>query len=349
MPFDRAFDEAYVAIKQAAESCGLTCTRADEDSRSGQVLQIILETIKESHVIVADLTGGNPNVFYETAFAHAEKTPQKVILIAQRDVDVPFDLRALRYLQYDNNLDGRMQLQNRLLGFITEALDDSPGEYVDTISKSLERSRRLVADCQALLASGVPVVERLIIRTYSGFSSLSIADGESGDSEGLAERELLLQERNLMRKLIQGGATYKAVLSPLTEKQMLDSPQFAYRRLRWERLKEILQGNTGDIEDKCLLLDRVQFVVSPLRNNHVVILGDRLLYEGVKTKIEGGFGLTLRITHRGIISAFIKAFDSFFADAAKYTVAQTPRASGESEGDWKRRAVLDHIDFKVNV
>src|SRR4051794_38073748 len=111
MPFDVSFDDVYVAIKEAAYAYGLSCARGDEDSRSGQVLQMILDAISGSDLIIADLSGGNPIVFYETAFAHAHKPPQNVILLAQHDADVPFDLRALRYLQYDNNAKGRDQLR----------------------------------------------------------------------------------------------------------------------------------------------------------------------------------------------------------------------------------------------
>jgi len=48
-------------------------------------------------VLLADLTGKNPNVFYELGLAHALAKP--VILIAETLDDIPFDLRALRVIQ----------------------------------------------------------------------------------------------------------------------------------------------------------------------------------------------------------------------------------------------------------
>jgi hypothetical protein len=47
------------------------------------------------------LTDKNPNVFYELGLAHAMAKP--AILVTASLSDVPFDLRALRVLEYDKN------------------------------------------------------------------------------------------------------------------------------------------------------------------------------------------------------------------------------------------------------
>ena len=49
--------------------------------------------------MVADLTGRNPNVFYELGLAHAAMKP--VVFTAANIEDVPFDLRHLRVILYD--------------------------------------------------------------------------------------------------------------------------------------------------------------------------------------------------------------------------------------------------------
>jgi nucleoside 2-deoxyribosyltransferase len=56
--------------------------------------------IRRSDVVVADLTGLNPNVFYEMGLAHA--LGKTIILIKQKDAQrVPFDLGNHRYYEYD--------------------------------------------------------------------------------------------------------------------------------------------------------------------------------------------------------------------------------------------------------
>jgi len=47
---------------------------------------------------VADLTGRNPNVYYEVGVAHA--FGKDVILISQSDEDLPFDLQNMRIIIY---------------------------------------------------------------------------------------------------------------------------------------------------------------------------------------------------------------------------------------------------------
>jgi len=56
---------------------------------------------KSAKLILADLSGKNPNVFYELGLAHALAKP--AILITESMDDVPFDLQALRVLEYNKN------------------------------------------------------------------------------------------------------------------------------------------------------------------------------------------------------------------------------------------------------
>ena len=55
--------------------------------------------INKAKVLVAELTTKNPNVFYELGLAHALRKP--VILISSNQDDVPFDLRHIRVILYD--------------------------------------------------------------------------------------------------------------------------------------------------------------------------------------------------------------------------------------------------------
>jgi hypothetical protein len=94
--FDRYYQEIYVpAIKEA----GFEPVRADELFTTGSVVEQIWEQIAKSKLLLADLTGKNPNVFYELGLAHAAKKP--VVFTASQVEDVPFDLRHLRVIIYD--------------------------------------------------------------------------------------------------------------------------------------------------------------------------------------------------------------------------------------------------------
>lgn len=63
-------------------------------------------------MIVADLTGRNPNVFYELGLAHVVGVP--AILLSQ-DHEIPaFDTAHRRQIRYQDNTDGCELLQNHL-------------------------------------------------------------------------------------------------------------------------------------------------------------------------------------------------------------------------------------------
>ncbi len=82
----------------AVRAAGLEPHRADDLFHPGVIVKDIWEYVKKSRVLVADLTGQNPNVFYELGLAHALSKP--VVLVAQSLNDVPFDLRSLRVVTY---------------------------------------------------------------------------------------------------------------------------------------------------------------------------------------------------------------------------------------------------------
>lgn len=94
--FDSYFQEIYCP---AIEAVGLQPRRADSMFRSSNIVHDIWHLVTTSRVLLADLTGKNPNVFYELGLAHAARKP--VLLVTRTIEDVPFDLRALRIITYD--------------------------------------------------------------------------------------------------------------------------------------------------------------------------------------------------------------------------------------------------------
>jgi hypothetical protein len=123
MPFDPHFDRVYTMLKTVAESVNLRCRRADDIWENPAIIQDVVSLIDRSHVVIADCTGRNPNVFYEIGIAHA--LGREVILITQNEADIPFDLRHLRYVKYLNNNEGLEQLAHRLQGRLKDLSPES--------------------------------------------------------------------------------------------------------------------------------------------------------------------------------------------------------------------------------
>jgi len=102
MPFGERFDSYFEMVyKPAIIEAGLFPTRADDLYRPGPIISDIWMYTQKAKVVLADLAGKNPNVFYELGLAHAISKP--VILAASSMDDVPFDLRHLRVLEYDQS------------------------------------------------------------------------------------------------------------------------------------------------------------------------------------------------------------------------------------------------------
>ena len=113
MPFQPSFNRIYENhIKPTIEGLGLQIMKADDIFNPGPIMEDIWEYINNSRFIIADVTGRNPNVFYELGIAHT--IGKDVIIITQKEQDVPFDLLHLRYFGYTDNEAGWEQLKNNL-------------------------------------------------------------------------------------------------------------------------------------------------------------------------------------------------------------------------------------------
>jgi hypothetical protein len=121
MPFGvESLDIVYEDfVKPVLENdCHLICERGDDVFGSNIIMDDIENSIRASDLIVADLTGKNPNVFYEVGISHTLKKP--VLLLAQAIDDVPFDLRHRRVLLYEYTPHGCKKLEKNLSENIRE-------------------------------------------------------------------------------------------------------------------------------------------------------------------------------------------------------------------------------------
>lgn len=103
MPIRPEFDLPLGIITDVCNTLGIKARRADDIARQDFIMSNILDGIAKSEIVIVDITGNNPNVFYELGIAHSLRTRQAIIIITQ-DEDVsksPFDIRHWSILQYD--------------------------------------------------------------------------------------------------------------------------------------------------------------------------------------------------------------------------------------------------------
>jgi flagellar capping protein FliD len=81
------------------ENFGYDLSRADQLPKAGVITTQIVNSIIDCDLVVADLTGGNPNVFYELAIRHATNKPY--IQMINEGEKLPFDIQGIRTIEFD--------------------------------------------------------------------------------------------------------------------------------------------------------------------------------------------------------------------------------------------------------
>ncbi len=132
MPLDPKFNDIYkLGIKGAADEVGAYAERLDEQIFPEGMLDRIFNQISKADVIVADMTGRNPNVFYEVGYAHALG---KIVLVTQDSKDVPFDLKHRQHTEYKDIDQLRRELARKLGWAISESRRIVPGQLPQRVS-----------------------------------------------------------------------------------------------------------------------------------------------------------------------------------------------------------------------
>ena len=123
MPFDNPLTIIYENyIKKPLKSKGFIIKRADDIYKPNPILEDILDNLSKADLIIAELTGRNPNVFYELGRAHEQD--KVVIQICQKTEDIPFDLRHIRTIIYEDSPEGCEKLEKDILKFIEDLIND---------------------------------------------------------------------------------------------------------------------------------------------------------------------------------------------------------------------------------
>lgn len=99
MPFKHHFDVLYrEGIQPACDLAKAACKRADEEIHNENILSVIYRNIRTADVIVADMTGQSPNVYFEAGYAVAMQ--KRMIFLTQDEKDIPFDLKQYYHVIY---------------------------------------------------------------------------------------------------------------------------------------------------------------------------------------------------------------------------------------------------------
>jgi hypothetical protein len=112
MPLDEKLNLNRKAILSAAAACGLFVKEA-EDIRDGKsAVREAWIDINEKGLIIADLTGADPQVMYALGIAHA--IGKETILISPQGSKYLMDIPRTYRISYKNSEAGRAKIQEKL-------------------------------------------------------------------------------------------------------------------------------------------------------------------------------------------------------------------------------------------
>lgn len=173
----------------------LTIVRADEVDEPGTITTDIVKRLHSNDLVIADLTGNNPNVMYEVGLRHCFNLP--IVHLAQDGQKPPFDLSAERIVFFDLGDVRSVEMAKKKIGRACHAaLDASP--YKSPVVRALELESLFAASTE------MPIPRSLIEKLDALEATLDDVSGEissltfqidSGISAGYSGADYHLEER----------------------------------------------------------------------------------------------------------------------------------------------------------
>ncbi|MCO8270390.1 hypothetical protein M1L60_07245 [Actinoplanes sp. TRM 88003] len=117
MPFADEFEDVFhFGIADPIRRAGLLCERMDQMQFVGDVVAAMTARIAASRLVVAELTGNNPNVYLEVGYAWGREIP--TVLLCRDAHEVKFDVQGHRHLRYKSIKDLADQLGDTLAALV---------------------------------------------------------------------------------------------------------------------------------------------------------------------------------------------------------------------------------------
>jgi hypothetical protein len=153
-------------LRPVLEPFGYETRAAHEIEITGNISKDIIHRLLNADLVIANLTGLNPNVMYELAVRHAKRLP--VIIIALKGTDLPFDIVQERAIFYRDDFLGSVELKARLEAAVC-AIKDYTGEQdnpiYSVVEEDLIRATSKVGSAESLILDRLTGLERAIANT----------------------------------------------------------------------------------------------------------------------------------------------------------------------------------------
>lgn len=106
-------------IEPACREFGIAPIRSDLIAQPGEIPEQVFELLRDSEIVIADVTGGNPNVMYELGMRHTRN--HCTIQIGEYE-KLPFDITVIRTIQFRRTQSGLIDAREDLKAALRECV-----------------------------------------------------------------------------------------------------------------------------------------------------------------------------------------------------------------------------------
>ena len=152
------------AIAPVLEPLGYGVILPHEIDEPGSITRHIIEHLLYDDIVIANLTGLNPNVMYELAVRHGANKP--VVTIAEQGTRLPFDVASDRVVFFTNDPLGIHDLQQALKRAVTEALSGTPDNPIYRTVQHTLIKEAVTGDPNQYIVERMDKMEDMMLEIY---------------------------------------------------------------------------------------------------------------------------------------------------------------------------------------
>jgi len=224
-------------VRKVLEPRGYEVIRADEIDDEGLITNQVIEHLLEDALVVADLTGRNPNVFYEVAVRHAARKP--IIHLITAGEQIPFDVANMRAVQYALDDPDLLEQAQEELDRKAAAIEENGGSTaLNPITVARDVSLLRESDKPELRHAGDVLAALHDLRDEVTALGRRINDGRSTNADAMgapskaprAEKARLIARTLAASEIPSGGLGILVALQeagPLTNREISEYAAFA--------------------------------------------------------------------------------------------------------------------------